>query len=194
MPCQISVDDQKGFVAVYEKTLVILKPDAYVRGLTGEIIARFERAGLKIEQIRISQGEDATVDDHYPRDEGWLGTVGGKTLADYEKLGISAVEKLGTTDAIEIGQKVRGWLIAFMQSAPIVPMVLSGNRAIETVRKIVGATLPVSAIPGTIRGDYSSDSADLANDELRPVRNLIHASGDPEEAAREIKLWFPTLG
>ncbi|MBO0827953.1 MAG: hypothetical protein J2P24_09240 [Streptosporangiales bacterium] len=72
-------------------------------------------------------------------------------------------------------------------------MVLSGNRAIETVRKLVGNTLPVAAAPGTIRGDYSSDSADLANDQSRPVRNLIHASGDPEEAAREIKLWFPGL-
>ena len=184
---------RRDFIAVYEKTLVILKPDAYTRGLTGEIIARFERAGLKIEQIRVSTGENETVDDHYPRDEGWLGAVGGKTLADYEKLGISAQEKLGTTDAVQIGRTVRGWLIAFMQSAPIVPMVLSGNRAIETVRKIVGNTLPVAAVPGTVRGDYSSDSADLANDELRPVRNLIHASGDPEEAQREIKLWFPGL-
>lgn len=174
-----------------EKTLVILKPDAYTRGLTGEIIARFERGGLKVEQIRISRGEDAIIDDHYPRDEGWLGAVGGKTLADYEKLGYSAQEKLGTTDAVAIGQQVRTWLVEFMKSAPLVPMVLSGNRAIETVRKLVGNTLPVAANPGTIRGDYSSDSADLANEELRPVRNLIHASGDPEEAAREIKLWFP---
>lgn len=176
-----------------EKTLVILKPDAYTRGLTGEIIARFERAGLKVEEIRISRGEDAIIDDHYPRDEGWLSTVGGKTLADYEKLGFSAQDKLGTTDAVAIGQQVRTWLVEFLKSAPLVPMVLSGNRAIETVRKLVGNTLPVAANPGTIRGDYSSDSADLANDELRPVRNLIHASGDPEEAAREIKLWFPGL-
>lgn len=178
---------------MYEKTLVILKPDAYTRGLTGEIIARFERAGLKLEEIRISRGEDAIIDDHYPRDESWLGTVGGKTLSDYEKLGLSAQEKLGTTDAVAIGQQVRRWLVEFLKSAPLVPMVLSGNRAIETVRKIVGATLPVAAMPGTIRGDYSTDSPDVANEETRPVRNLIHASGDPEEAAREIKLWFPGL-
>lgn len=178
---------------MYEKTLVIIKPDAYSRGLTGEIIARFERAGLTLETIRVSTGEDETVDNHYPRDEGWLGVVGNKTLSDYEKLGFSAKERLGTDDAVQIGRQVRTWLIEFMQSAPLVPMVLRGNRAIETVRKIVGNTLPVAAAPGTIRGDYSSDSADLANDELRPVRNLIHASGDPEEAAREIKLWFPDL-
>ncbi len=179
---------------MYEKTLVILKPDAYTRGLTGEIIARLERCGLRIEQIRISQGESDILEDHYPRSDDWLATVGGKTLSDYEKLGISTQDKLGTQDPIQIGRKVRGWLTEFMKSGPVVPMVLSGNRAIETVRKIVGNTLPIAAAPGTIRGDYSSDSADLANDELRPVRNLIHASGDPEEAAREIKLWFPSLG
>lgn len=178
---------------MYEKTLVILKPDAYARSLTGEIIARFERCGLRLEQIRVSRDENAIIDDHYPRSDDWLGAVGGKTLADYERLGLSATEKLGTDDPIAIGQQVRAWLVEFMGSGPLVPMVLSGNRAVETVRKLVGSTLPVSADPGTIRGDYSSDSADLANDETRPVRNLIHASGDTEEAAREIKLWFPSL-
>lgn len=174
-----------------ERTLVILKPDAYARRLSGEIIARFERCGLRVEQIRISQGEDI-LHDHYPRDDGWLGTVGGKTLSDYERLGLSAGEKLGTEDPVEIGKMVRTWLVEFMRSGPIVPMLVSGNRAVETVRKLVGHTLPTSAAPGTIRGDYSTDSADLANDEARPIRNLIHASGDPEEAAREIKLWFPS--
>lgn len=175
-----------------EKTLVILKPDAYARRLTGEIIARFERCGLTLEQIRVSEGEEI-LNDHYPTDDGWLGTVGGKTLSDYARLGVSAQEKLGTDDAIEIGGMVRAWLVDFMKSGPIVPMVLSGNRAVETVRKLVGSTLPISAAPGTVRGDYSSDSADLANEETRPVRNLIHASGDPAEAEREIKLWFPSL-
>lgn len=178
---------------MYEQTLVILKPDAYAEGLTGEIISRFERCGLKVEQIRISRGENDLLDDHYPRGEDWLATVGGKTLADCEKLGISTRDKLGTEDPVEIGRQVRAWLIEFMKSGPIVPMVLSGNRAIETVRKLVGNTLPVMAAPGTIRGDFSSDSADLANEELRPVHNLVHASGDPEEAVREIKLWFPSL-
>lgn len=178
---------------MYEKTLVIIKPDAYQRRLTGEILARFERAGLKVEQIRVSQGENETIDDHYPRDEAWLAAVGSKTLADYEMLGVSAQGRLGTVNPVDIGRTVRGWLITFMQSAPIVPMVLSGNRAVETVRKLVGSTLPVGAAPGTVRGDFSTDSADLANDELRSVRNLIHASGDSEEAEREIKLWFSSL-
>ena len=177
-----------------ERTLVIVKPDAYQRGLTGVIIARLEQRGLVLEAMRLSRGEKEMVEDHYPRSQEWLATVGGKTLEDYAKLGVSAKDRLGTDDAVEIGQMVRRWLTEFMLSAPVVPMVMSGNRAIETVRKIVGHTLPVLAAPGTIRGDYSSDSPDLANSEQRPVKNLIHASGDPEEAAREIKLWFPELG
>jgi nucleoside-diphosphate kinase len=174
-----------------ESTLVILKPDAVSRGLTGEIIARLERVGLRIDEIRVSRGESQMIDNHYPRDDQWLSIVGGKTLEDYERLGVSAKEKLGTDNPVEIGQMVRNWLSDFMSSGPIVPMIVTGNRAIETVRKIAGSTLPVAAAPGTIRGDFSSDSADAANAESRPVKNLIHASGDPEEAAREIKLWFP---
>ncbi len=177
-----------------ERTLVIVKPDAYQRGLTGAILARFEQRGLVAEAIRLSRDEQEILEEHFQRTEEWLSTVGGKTLADYAKLGISAKDRLGTDDATEIGRTVRKWLVKFMLSGPVVPMVISGNRAIETVRKIVGHTLPVMAAPGTIRGDYSSDSADLANDELRPVLNLVHASGDPDEAAREIKLWFPELG
>jgi len=177
-----------------ERTLVIVKPDAYQRGLTGVILARLEQRDLVLEAMRVSRNEKETIEDHYPRSQEWLATVGGKTLEDYARLGISAKDRLGTDDAVEIGQMVRTWLTEFLLSAPVVPMVISGNRAIETVRKIVGHTLPVMAAPGTIRGDYSSDSPDLANSERRPVQNLVHASGDPEEAEREIALWFPELG
>ena len=176
-----------------ERTLVIVKPDAYERGLTGVILARLERLGLIIEAVRVSRNETETVEDHYPRSEDWLTTVGNKTLADYAKLGIPASRHVGTDEPLEIGRLVRTWLTEFLLSGPLVPVVLSGNRAIETVRKVVGHTLPVQAAPGTIRGDYCSDSPDLANVEQRPVKNLVHASGDPDEAAREIKLWFPEL-
>ncbi len=178
---------------MHERTLVIVKPDAYQRGLTGVILARLEQRGLTVEAMRVSRNEKETVEDHYPRSREWLAIVGGKTLEDYAKLGVSAKDRLGTDDAVEIGRMVRTWLNEFLLSAPVVPMVIAGNRAIETVRKIIGNTLPVLAAPGTIRGDYSSDSPDLANSEQRPVRNLVHASGDPEEAAREIALWFPDL-
>lgn len=179
---------------MHERTLVIVKPDAYERGLTGVILARLEQAGLRVEAMRVSRSEKEIIEDHYPRSQEWLSVVGGKTLEDYARLGISARERLGTDDAAEIGRMVRTWLTEFLLSAPVVPMVISGNRAIETVRKIIGNTLPVAAAPGTIRGDFSSDSPDLANAERRPVQNLIHASGDPEEAAREIALWFPDFG
>jgi nucleoside-diphosphate kinase len=176
---------------MHERTLVIVKPDAYERGLTGVILARLEQRGLWVEAMRVSRSEKEIVEDHYPRSREWLGVVGGKTLEDYGKQGLSTMDSLGTEDAVEIGRIVRTWLTEFLLSGPMVPMVISGNRAIETVRKIVGNTLPVLAAPGTIRGDYSSDSPDLANSQRRPVQNLIHASGDLEEAAREINLWFP---
>ncbi len=177
-----------------ERTLVIVKPDAFERGLTGVILARLEQRGLAAEAMRVSRNETAIIEDHYPRSDEWLRAVGNKTLADYAKLGISARDRIGTGDPAEIGRTVRAWLTDFMLSGPVVPMVISGNRAIETVRKVVGHTLPVAAAPGTIRGDFSSDSPDFANEEQRPVKNLVHASGDAEEAVREIKLWFPDLG
>jgi nucleoside-diphosphate kinase len=174
-----------------EQTLILIKPDAYRRRLTGEILRRFEAAGLAISSIRVSVDEQNLTESHYPRDASWLATVGGKTLEDYRSMGLSTSQSLGTEDPVEIGKIIRGRLVSFLQSGPIIPAVMSGNRAIHNVRKLVGATLPVFAAPGTIRGDLSSDSTDLANTEERPVENLIHASGDPAEAEREIALWFP---
>lgn len=179
---------------MHQRTLVIVKPDAYTRGLTGEILARLEQRGLVVEAMRVSRNETAIVEDHYPQTDEWLAGVGGKTLKSYADQGISARERLGTDNAAEIGRMVRGWLSEYLLSSPIVPMVISGNQAIKTVRKLVGDTLPYEALPGTIRGDFSSDSPDIANEQGRPVQNLVHASGDPEEAEREIKLWFPELG
>ncbi|MET8356921.1 nucleoside-diphosphate kinase [Micromonospora sp. NPDC005171] len=178
---------------MYQRTLILLKPDAYRRSLVGTILARFEQAGLHIEAIRVSEGEDETIEDHYPRDQEWLRSVGGKTLDDHRAQGLSPLESLGTEDALQIGEVIRLRLVDFLRSGPVVPAVLSGNRVIEVVRKLVGNTLPVLAAPGTIRGDFASDSTDMANAEQRPVANLIHASGDPGEAEREINLWFPRL-
>lgn len=175
-----------------ENTLILIKPDAYRRRLTGEILRRFEAAGLAISSIRVSIDEVDLTEAHYPRDADWLATVGGKTLEDYQSMGFSTSQSLGTEDPLEIGRIIRGRLVTFLQSGPVIPAVLSGNRAIQNVRKLVGATLPVFAAPGTIRGDLSSDSTDFANSEERPVENLIHASGDPAEAEREIALWFHT--
>lgn len=173
-----------------EKTLIILKPDAVDRGLIGQILARFEGADLRIERLDVRVTDRETVSKHYPDTNEWLGGVGGKTLTDYEAQHLDPVQLLGTNDAVEIGRLVKGWLVDFMVSGPVVLGVLSGNRAVEAVRKLVGSTLPITAAPGTIRGDYATDSPDAANAESRPIRNLIHASGTVDEATSEIALWF----
>ena len=99
-------------------------------------------------------------------------------------------DDFGTEDLHEIGQMVRRWLVRYMTSGPLVKMVVAGLHAIPMVRKIVGHTVPSFAEMGTIRGDFSVDSPALANAQKRAVHNLIHASGNVEEAENEIKLWF----
>jgi len=173
-----------------ERTFVMLKPDAVARGLCGKIISRFERAGLKIAAMKMLVPDKALVSKHYPSDEKWLSAVGGKTLDGYKQYGLDAEKELGTTDPAAIGRMVKGWLVDFICSGPVVAMALEGNHAVENVRKIVGNTVPTLAEAGTIRGDFSADSQDAANKEKRPVKNLVHASGTLEEAEFEIGLWF----
>jgi len=173
-----------------EKTYVMVKPDGVKKGLTGEIIARFERRDLKVVALEMFQPTKEQIDNHYPKDEAWIRRLGQKTLGTYEKYGIDPVEKLGTSDEFELGTMVRGWLIDYMISAPLVRMVIEGVHAVDMVRKICGVTLPFMADMGTIRGDYSVDSPAVANSEHRAVMNLVHASETPAEAEHEIKYWF----
>jgi nucleoside-diphosphate kinase len=173
-----------------ERTFCMVKPDGVKRGLIGEIIGRFEQRGLKVVALRMEKPEHRKVDDHYPKSEEWIRRVGEKTLKTYEKYGYDARAELGTTDPLEIGKQVRGWLIGFMTSAPIVKMVVEGVHAIDMVRKLCGETMPSGADVGTIRGDYSVDSAALANKEKRAVFNIVHASETTEEAEHEISHWF----
>jgi nucleoside-diphosphate kinase len=173
-----------------EQTLILIKPDGIQRALTGAILARFERAGLKIVGLKMLRTERRVLERHYPDDEAWIRTVGGKTREAFESYGLSVRAMMGTDDPVEIGREVRGWLIDFMQTAPVIAAVLEGVHAVSTARKIVGGTLPVFAQPGTVRGDFSADAPTVANAARRPVRNLIHASGTVEEAAHEISLWF----
>jgi nucleoside-diphosphate kinase len=140
--------------------------------------------------IRVSCGEADRISAHYPSDPGWLSSVGQKTLEDYSRNGIDPIRELGTNDPVSIGAMIKTWLSEYLLGGPIVPMVVEGNRAVSVVRKMVGATVPATADPGTIRGDYSTDSPDTANQQRRPIQNLVHASGTVEEAAREIALWF----
>ena len=168
-----------------EHTLLILKPDAVKRGLAGEIVSRIEKRGLKIIALRMFWASQEQVDDHYPKSQEWISRLGEKTLKNYKEYGIDPIKELGTNDPIEVGKQVRGWLIDYLTSGPMVKMVIEGIHAIKMVRKIVGPTMPADADMGTIRGDFSVDDATAANKDKRSIRNLVHASETPEEADRK---------
>jgi nucleoside-diphosphate kinase len=174
-----------------ERTVVLIKPDGVQRGLIGQVLARFERAGLKIIALKMVWADRSMAGKHYPdsRTE-FLKGMGEKTLATYEKYGKDPNEELGTMDPLEIGRMVNSWNMDFITSGPVVAILLEGLHAIDNVRMIAGNTLPTFAEPGTVRGDYSLDSPALANANKRAVRNLMHASGNPEEAKYEQELWF----
>jgi nucleoside-diphosphate kinase len=144
-----------------EKTFVLIKPDGVKRSLTGEIVSRFEKVGLKILAIKMQSIDEEFAQKHYTDD----------------------ITK-------RRGEKVRNLLLKYVTSGPIVAICLEGVNAIENVRKLVGATEPKSALPGTIRGDYAHVSYGYADDKEIAVLNLIHASGNKEDAEHELKLWF----
>lgn len=174
-----------------EKTLVVLKPDAVQRGLIGRIITRFEQVGLKVVAAKTMLVTREHADKHYPASrKEFIEGMGGKTLENYEKLGINAKEEFGSNDPHKIGLQIREWLVTMITEGPVFAMVLEGPHAVELVRKLVGHTLPLMSAPGTIRGDYSFDSSYLANTRKRPIKNLIHASGNLDEAVFEVGLWF----
>ncbi|OGY62255.1 MAG: nucleoside-diphosphate kinase [Candidatus Harrisonbacteria bacterium RIFCSPHIGHO2_01_FULL_44_13] len=173
-----------------EQTLVLIKPDGVKRGLIGEIIKRVEQRGLKVIALRMFQATKEDLDKHYSDSEENLKAMGEKTLATYKKYGLDPEKEVGTDDPVKIGRMVHGWIVDFMTSGPIIKMVVQGLHAVEMVRKLVGNTMPSQAEMGTIRGDYSVDSAVLANAQKRGIRNLVHASGNLAEAEHEISLWF----
>lgn len=173
-----------------EQTYVMIKPDGVRKGLTGEIIKRFEQRDLKIVALEMFMPTHQQIDEHYPKDEAWIARLGQKTLKTYEKYGFDPKVELGMENDLEIGKEVRKWLVDYMLSAPLVRMIVQGIHAVDVVRKITGPTLPYQAEVGTIRGDFSIDSPLLANKEKRAVMNLVHASETPEEAQHEIKHWF----
>ena len=143
-----------------ERTLVILKPDAVARGLAGRILQRFEDASLKIIGMKMR-----TMDAEFTR----------KHYFDLE-------ERLGAT--------VYNATAGFMQHGPVIAFVLEGEDAVATVRKLVGTTYPNEAQPGSIRGDFAHQSKAVATATGKPVANLVHASGNKDEADYEVALWF----
>lgn len=146
-----------------ERTLIILKPDTIQRGLVGEIITRFEKAGLKIVASKMLQPNY----DHY--------------YHHYEDIGQMVSRR---------GKKAFDVTLEMMNQGPVIAMILEGVESVELVRKMVGTTEPKSALPGTIRGDYAHISFGHADTKGIGIPNLIHASGDVKEAEQEIDHWF----
>ena len=173
-----------------ERTFLMLKPDGVRKGLIGELIQRIEQRDLKIVALEMFQPTVEQVDEHYPKDQTWIKRLGEKSLKTYSQYNLDPIKELGTDDPEKIGIQVRKWLVSYMVSAPLVRMVVEGVHAVDMVRKIVGPTMPYLAEMGTFRGDFSSDSAAIANSEKRAVMNLAHASETPEEAEHEIQFWF----
>ncbi|MCH7850949.1 MAG: nucleoside-diphosphate kinase [Nanoarchaeota archaeon] len=144
-----------------EQTLVLVKPDGVARGLIGEVIKRFEQRGLKIVALKLVKIDMDTAKKHYTED----------------------ISK-------RRGEKIRNVLLDFITEGPVVAMIIQGVNAIENVRKLTGDTESSSALPGTIRGDYSHVSFNYADSKNIPIRNIIHSSSNSEDAKTEIALWF----
>lgn len=168
-----------------EKTFVILKPDAIQRGLIGELIKRFEAVGLKLIAMKFVLADEDTLWKHYNKDEAWFQKKGEVTIKNRQDMGMS-IEK----EALEYGKDIIRALVKFMSCGPVIQMIWEGNQAIGVIKKIVGGTEPTTSDVGTIRGDLTLDSYELANRDERAVRNLVHCSDEVSEAEREIKLWF----
>jgi nucleoside-diphosphate kinase len=138
-------------MAESSRTLILIKPDAFERNLTGEILSRFERKGLSITALKLLTADEATANEHYDehRDKPFFGE-----------------------------------LVSFITGGPLVAAILEGVEAVRAARQLIGATNPVEAATGSIRGDFGTEV----------TFNLVHGSDSDESAAREIGIWFPELG
>jgi len=144
-----------------QQTLVLVKPDGVARGLIGEVIKRFEQRGLKIIALKLVKVDIDHAKKHYTEDI-----------------------------AKRHGEKIRNQNLDFITEGPVVAMIIEGIDAIENVRKLTGATESKSALPGTIRGDFSHASYGHADEKGIVIKNVIHASGDEADAKHELALWF----
>lgn len=176
--------------SLVQKTMVLIKPDAMERELAGEIISRFEQVGLKIVNCKLVRPTKEFAEKHYPVTEEWYGKVGNNSIGDCQKYGLDPKEVMGTDDPIEMGKMIHKWNVDQFTGRAIIAIIFEGIHAIEVARKLAGPTVPVLAAPGTIRGDLTNASALSENSQKKTIRNLVHTSGDEEEAKREIKLWF----
>lgn len=168
-----------------ERTLVIIKPDGIQRGLIGEIVKRFERTGLKFTGFKFLVPAREQCIEHYHKDDEWFLRKGQRIIDDLTEQGLP-VEK----DKMAYGKGIIDTIIDFMTAGPILAFVLEGNQSVAIAIKITGSTEPSTSDVGTIRGDLTVDSYGHSTYQNRAVRNLIHCSESPEEAEREIKVWF----
>ena len=162
-----------------EKTLVVIKPDGVQRNLIGKIISYYEAGGLEVAKMKMIHVSKELIAKHYTSEKWYLISLAEK--------GKKAGEQL------DYGMMIVNGMRNYMTSGPVVAMIIEGEDAIKKVRAITGYTDPSSADKGTIRGDMGIDSISAANKEKRPVKNLIHASGNKEEAETEIALWLPEM-
>lgn len=174
-----------------ERTLVVVKPDAVKRALTGKIIAKIEDVGLKLVACKMINATQEQILGHYPtNDKEWVRNIGEKTLKTFTELQLDAKTRLGTNDPLQLGEEVVKKLVQHWQEGPVVLMVWEGPHAIQIVRKLRGVTTPLQAEPGSLLGDLSFDSQVVATMQNRAMKTFAHASGSVDEAEREIKHWF----
>jgi len=169
-----------------EQTFVAIKPDGVQRSLVGEIIKRYEQVGLKLVAMKMAVPTAEMIEQHYTLDPQWRQVTGEKTIKSYIDKGLTPP----SDDPLAITAIILENLKKYMTSGPVVMMVWQGAHAVKIVRKILGGTEPLSSDVGTIRGDYVLDSYQMSDVSKRAVRNLVHASGSPEEAKMEIDHWF----
>lgn len=172
-----------------ERTLVVIKPDGIQRALTGEIIGRYERTGLKLVGLKILKLTPEFVESHYTLDGNWKKSVGEKSIKGYLDKGLVPP----SDDPLELAESILTRLKNYLTSGPVVAMVWQGAHAVSIVRKITGGTEPLMSPVGTIRGDYVLDSYQMTDTDGRAIRNLVHASGSVDEANNEIKHWFSDI-
>ncbi len=168
-----------------QRTLLIVKPDGVQRSFIGDVISRVERAGFKIVAMKMVIPNEDQIITHYNKDDDWF-LKKGKNIVETREKNDLPIEK----EPIEYGKDIMRQNVAFMTSGPVVAMVVQGNDVVPIVKKLVGSTEPTTSDVGTLRGDYTVDSYELAGFTGRAVRNLVHCSDEVSEAQREIGVWF----
>ena len=173
-----------------QRTLVLLKPDAVLRGISGEILTRIERCGLKVVAAKFLNVSKELGRTHYAKDDDWKENVGKRAINECAEFDLDVNDIFGTNDAIKIGDILVERNAEFLNSGPVFAFIFEGPNAVKKVRNLIGSTFPESANPGTIRGDFGLENSFTGTSKKRTTYNLIHASGNIEEANQEIELWF----